>query len=204
MCCDEFTLFIQWQSPTVVCQRVNHNGGILAGFNDLSAAEVNAEVDNALNTAIPGAPTADSINERIAAIDDLTQAAGGGDLAAILADTNELQADDYPTSIAAVQTAVDGIQTDLDNGTDGLGALKTLLDALPTLAEVLGAEITENTVVPAASPTLEEALSLLYMALRNKVDVTATTKEVHNDAGTVLGTKTLSDNGTTYSETKMA
>lgn len=33
--------------------------------------QINAEVDNALNTAIPGAPTADSINERIAAIDDI-------------------------------------------------------------------------------------------------------------------------------------
>ncbi len=47
-------------------------------------AQVNTEVDNALNTAIPGGPTADSINQRILAVDDLTQAAGGGDLASIL------------------------------------------------------------------------------------------------------------------------
>lgn len=46
-------------------------------------ADVNAEVDAALNTTIPGSPTANSINERIAAIDDLTQAAGNGDLTAI-------------------------------------------------------------------------------------------------------------------------
>jgi hypothetical protein len=40
---------------------------------DLTAQEkldVNAEVDNALDTAIPGAPTADSINERIETLDD--------------------------------------------------------------------------------------------------------------------------------------
>jgi hypothetical protein len=49
--------------------------------------DVNAEVDSALDTAIPAVPTADSINQRIAAIDDLTQAGGGGDLAAILTDT---------------------------------------------------------------------------------------------------------------------
>ena len=36
----------------------------------LTAAAVNAEVDTALNTAIPGGPTANSINERIVAIDD--------------------------------------------------------------------------------------------------------------------------------------
>ena len=46
-------------------------------------ADINAEVDSALNTAIPGSPTADSINQRIVAIDDLTQASGSGDLAAI-------------------------------------------------------------------------------------------------------------------------
>jgi hypothetical protein len=45
--------------------------------------QINAAVDAALDTAIPGTPTADSINERIAAIDDLVQAAGGGDLAAL-------------------------------------------------------------------------------------------------------------------------
>lgn len=77
-------------------------------------------------------------------------------LAAIVADTNELQTDDVPGLIAAlndldaaairaalglaaanldtqlstIDTAVDGIQTDLSNGTDGLGALKTLIDAV--------------------------------------------------------------------------
>jgi len=33
-------------------------------------AQVNDEVDSALNTAIPGSPTADSVNERIKAMDD--------------------------------------------------------------------------------------------------------------------------------------
>lgn len=49
--------------------------------------QINAAVDVALNTAIPGTPTADSINQRLVAIDDLTQASGAGDLAAILVDT---------------------------------------------------------------------------------------------------------------------
>jgi hypothetical protein len=47
----------------------------------VSAAE--AAPVAALNAAIPGSPTTDSINERIKALDDLTQASGGGDLAAI-------------------------------------------------------------------------------------------------------------------------
>ena len=52
-------------------------------WNATALAAINAEVDTALNTAIPGSPTADSINQRIAAIDDLTQASGGGDLVVI-------------------------------------------------------------------------------------------------------------------------
>jgi len=45
--------------------------GKIDALNNISTAQVNTEVDNALNTAVPGSPTADSINERIKAIDDL-------------------------------------------------------------------------------------------------------------------------------------
>lgn len=38
-------------------------------WNATALASINAEVDTALNTPIPGSPTADSINERIVAID---------------------------------------------------------------------------------------------------------------------------------------
>lgn len=107
------------------------------GLTTAAKAEVNAEVDTALNTAIPGSPTADSINQRILAIDDLTQAGGAGDLAAVLADTADIQPKigtpagaSLAADIATVDTVADGIQTDLSNGTDGLGALKTLIDAL--------------------------------------------------------------------------
>lgn len=61
---------------------------------------------------------------------------------------------------------------------------------------------TELSAVPAASPALHSMVQFVYMALRNKIDVTATVKEIHNDAGTVIGTKSLSDDTITYSETK--
>ena len=38
----------------------------------LTLANINAEVDTALNTAIPGGPTADSVNERMVALDEGT------------------------------------------------------------------------------------------------------------------------------------
>lgn len=40
--------------------------------------------------------------------------------------------DNIDAPISTVDTVVDGIQTDLDNGTDGLGAIKTAVDAIPT------------------------------------------------------------------------
>ena len=55
---------------------------------------------------------------------------------------------------------------------------------------------------PPVAPTFAEMVSYLYMALRNKGDVTATLKEFHNDAGTVIHKKVLSDDTVTYSEAK--
>jgi len=67
--------------------------------------------------------------------------------ALIVADTNELQTDDTPAALAAIDakidildTVADGIQTDLDNGADGLGAIKTAVDAIAASA-LLTAEI---------------------------------------------------------------
>jgi len=57
----------------------------------LSLALIRTEVLTALDTAIGGAPVADSINERVRSLDLLLEAAGAGDVAAILTDTGELQ-----------------------------------------------------------------------------------------------------------------
>lgn len=117
-------------------------------FNDLSAAQVNAEVDTALAdvnldhlvgtaTGIPAVPAGtyfdqmlddgtavyDRTTDSLQAIRDhvgdgtnLTEAGGTGDhLTAVASAAN----------LATVDTVVDGIQADLDNGTDGLGAIKT-------------------------------------------------------------------------------
>lgn len=67
-------------------------------------AEVQSEVADALDTAIPGVPTADSVNQRIRSMDLLTEAGGTGDLAAILVDTG-----------TTLQGEVDGIQADTED-----------------------------------------------------------------------------------------
>ncbi len=146
----------------------------LDALNDLSAADVNAQVDVALDSAIPGVPTADSINERIKALDDAYTAARAGNL-------------DNLDAAVSTRSTLASAQVNAE-----------VVDALTvdTIAELAQA-------IPPATPTLTQAVMLLYMALRNKVDVTSTLKEIHNDAGTVIAKKTLSDDGTTYSEAEM-
>ena len=112
--------------------------------------------------------------------------------------------------VATVDTVVDGIQTDLDNGTDGLGAIKTAVDACATPAEV-NTEVqdvlntdahAEPTGVPAANESLGTKIGYLFMALRNRVDITSTKKTFYDDGGAGEWEKDLSDDGTTYSESE--
>jgi len=48
-------------------------------------------------------------------------------------------------NLATVDTVVDGIQTDLSNGTDGLGALKTLIDTVDTVVDAVKAKTDQLT-----------------------------------------------------------
>jgi hypothetical protein len=61
--------------------------------------------------------------------------------------------------------------------------------------------------VPSATPTHRDALMLIYMALRNRLDVDTSGgtdhKEIYNDANVVITKKILTDDGSTYREDKM-
>jgi len=56
---------------------------------------------------------------------------------------------------------------------------------------------------PSASPTFEDAIMLLYMAIRNANTATATARAVKNDAGTQIASAVMSDNGTTFDQGKL-
>ncbi|MCK5613528.1 hypothetical protein KAR91_67280 [Candidatus Pacearchaeota archaeon] len=150
-----------------------------------------------------------------------SNAFNGADIASILADTNELQTDDIPGLIAALNNLaqseilsdatpfagadIASILTDTGTTIPGLIAALNDLSAANVNTEVSDVLKTDTISElaqgkPTATPTFEKALMLVYMALRNQIDVTATLKEFHNDAGVVIYKKALSDNGTTYSE----
>lgn len=127
------------------------NGDLTAAMK----ASVNAEVDTALNTAIPGSPVADSINERIVAID----AYGAPPTAAAIVDAawdEVLHTDHEVAGSASVLLQAAG------------GAADPLLNAVPgsygagTAGYVLGTNLnapvaTVDTVVDGIATTLGAA-----------------------------------------------
>lgn len=68
----------------------------------------------------------------------------------------------------------------------------------------LPAGLTELTGVPPAAPTIGQALMFLYMALRNPMTVTAAQQKIANDAGGIIGTSALSDDGVTFTRGKFS
>lgn len=97
-----------------VLDRVTANTDQIEGSD--ATDQINAAVDAALDTAIPGSPTADSINERIAALDDLLQSGGSGDAAAIKSKTDSLtftvanQVDSNMLAISGDTAAADNLE----------------------------------------------------------------------------------------------
>src|SRR3990170_900973 len=113
----------------------------------------------------------------------------GASIAAILADTVQ------------IGTAGAGLTAIPWNSTWDTEVESEVNDALDTAIAELGVAI------PTATPTIRTAMMLLYMALRNRLDIDTTGasdfKEIYNDAGSVIAKKTLTDDGSTYSEAEM-
>ena len=66
----------------------------------------------------------------------------------------------------------------------------------------LGTAHAEPTGVPASNETPLEKLGFLFAALRNQVTATTSKKTFHDDSDAAQWEKDLSDDGTTYTETK--
>lgn len=177
---------IQTRLPAaLVSGRMDSSIGAIAAGVDLTAtmkASVNTEMDAALDTAIPGVPTADSVNQRIRSLDLLAEAGGLGDLAAILTDTADIQPKigtpagaSVSVDIAAIKTQTAAIETDtqdiqtrlpaalvtgrIDATIDGTGMEAAAIDA------ILTRQLTEAYAADGAAPTLAQALFEIMQCL---------------------------------------
>lgn len=109
-------------------------------------------------------------------------------------------------ALSTVDGNVDSILVDTDTTIPGLIAALNNLSASQVNDEVVDALATdtyaEETGVPPATDTLAGKISRLHMALRNRVDVTATKKTFYDDAGNPEWEQDVSDDGTTYSQSE--
>lgn len=110
------------------------------------------------------------------------------EIASILADTNELQTDDVPGLIAAL---------------NNLSAAQVNAEVVDALATDTYAEPGQG--APAATATLAAKVNYLYKAWRNRSTQTATTYSLYADDATTVDQKaTVSDNGTTADKGEVA
>lgn len=107
------------------------------------------------------------------------------------------------SALVTVSGKIDTIDDFLDTEVASiLAAVDTEVAAIKTVTDQLVAAHAEPAGVPAANETPLDKIGYVFMALRNRLDVTATKKQFYNDGGTVEWEKDLSDNGTTYTETE--
>jgi hypothetical protein len=86
-------------------------------------------------------------------------------------------------------------------GIDIQGMDGPLQTALGTNGSDVIAELAD--AAPAATPSLADALMLMYMQLRNELTSTATLMTIKNDAGAGICKATLSDNATTFTKAEL-
>lgn len=151
---------------TKVVDDVGGAGG--GGGTDWSASERN-EIRGRLGvtgttSAGGNTPTLSTFNE---ATDKVTLAAATHTGAVIpvvttvdtTTNNTDMRGTDGANTVAPDNAGIAGIQADLDNGTDGLGAIKTAVDALPTSAAIADAVLEELLSGHTTAGTLGKAIS---------------------------------------------
>ena len=112
---------------------------------------------------------------------------------------------DINTLITQIGTAGAGL-TNITLANDLSATMKTsVLAEVNTAIDTAISEL--GVAAPTATPTIRTGMMLMYMALRNKLVVqTSGTDaiEIYNDAGTKIAAKTITDDGTDYTEAEMA
>ncbi len=174
----------------------NAIGAAQIAANAIEAGKINA---NALDgkgdwntgkTGYTAAPTAASITTAAFAAGAINAAALATDmLTAAKIEAGAIGSSEAPNLDAAVSTRATPAQVNTQ-----------VVDVMTvdTIAEL-------SQAIPAVTPTIVTALMLMYMAMRDRLDVDklTNTKEVYNDAGTMIAKKVTSDDGDVYSEAKM-
>jgi len=155
-------------------------------WNSAWDAEVQSECTDALNAYDP--PTATEMNART------LPSASYATAAALSTHDGKLD---------TVDTVVDGIQADLSNATDGLGALKALLDQIVSDLESAYTDATSLT-----TNSLRDRIRTLGWIIRNKMEITNANGNtvIYKDDGTTSAfsvPSAITDDSTTTTRKRM-
>lgn len=96
-------------------------------------------------------------------------------------------------------------QTGVTIGTVNAIGASGLASILTQIRTALSTDtMSELSSVPSATPTIQQALMLSYMSLRNEHTATSSQEKIKNNAGSVVATGALSDDGTTYTKGQLS
>ncbi len=174
--------------------------------NAITAAKI---ADGAIDAATFAAGAIDATAIANGAIDAATFAAGAIDATAIA--NGAIDAATFAAGAIDATAIANGA---IDAATFAAGAIDATAIASNaiTAAKIASAALTDAKfdVIPdlasdpGTTPSVLTALALLYASIRNASTTTATAKTIKNNAGATILTKTLTDDGTTFTASKVA
>lgn len=152
------------------------------GMAGTALPDAAADAAGGLMISDAGGLDADAMDAIIANLPD------SGALTALLSDIADILTD--------TGTTLDGKLNTIDSNVDAI-----LVDTT-NLNDTAIAEITSMTNVP-STPTLRQAVMLLYMWLRNNTQATTIERRILNDAGAEVLDADMTDDGTTFQQGKL-
>jgi len=161
----------------------------LTSYVDTEVTAIKAKTDNLPNDPADASDIASSfstVDTKLDTIDDFLDT----EIAAIKAKTDNLPTD--PADQSLVEAAI----------TAATSPLATPAQVNAEVVDVLSVDtFAELSAPPAATSSLKDKITWLFMYARNKVTQTATTRTLYrDDTTTVAGTSGTSDNGTTFTK----
>lgn len=119
----------------------------------------------------------------------------------LVAGTDALQVD--AVEISSSTTAANNLEANIGNLDAAVSGAATQAEVATEISDALNTDtISELGSIPGASPTFAQAIMLMYMALRNQATASTTQSTIKNNAGTTIGTATLSDSSGTFTKGK--
>lgn len=115
--------------------------------------------------------------------------------------TDKLQVD--AVEISSSTTAADNVEANIANLDAAVSDAATQAEVATEISDALTVDtISELDSVPSSTPTITQAIMLLYMALRNQRTSSTTQATIKNNAGTTIGTSSITDSSGVFTKGK--